>query len=319
MYYPYVRGKQNELLAIRQTANLLAKHDFRPIIEPVKMSTAGLERALETLCEANGSTILIANPEHGELKYNHSRIKEFINENYKNTSNICIGILLSEHLSIDDTVHEIKAFSSKKIYLIHKGFLNPQLLAERLKQKGVPPVAGHIFVASKCNDIYKNSFTDWPIKILLKDGFVKAPTNKDYIGTEAFSKLHLTFAKMGMTGFGDYLTVGDNYSDGGGPARAVAIHLTLIDKLKNDEMFIKHYISNSNDDANDPAGKFLEALNKLIKDLNAGSLPRTSATREYENFHKKQHFPGLGYLKKLSLVHHVEIISDFFTNQLVDI
>lgn len=36
MYYPYFRGKQYELIAIRERAGLIAENDFVPIIEPVK-------------------------------------------------------------------------------------------------------------------------------------------------------------------------------------------------------------------------------------------------------------------------------------------
>jgi len=36
MYYPYLRGKQFELLLLRENADLLAKNNIHPIIEPVK-------------------------------------------------------------------------------------------------------------------------------------------------------------------------------------------------------------------------------------------------------------------------------------------
>ena len=36
MYYPYLRGKQFELILIRDNAEFLAKNDIHPIIEPVK-------------------------------------------------------------------------------------------------------------------------------------------------------------------------------------------------------------------------------------------------------------------------------------------
>ena len=36
MYHPYFRGKQFELITIREMAPLLAKSNFVPIIEPVR-------------------------------------------------------------------------------------------------------------------------------------------------------------------------------------------------------------------------------------------------------------------------------------------
>ena len=39
-----------------------------------------------------------------------------------------------------------------------------------------------------------------------------------------------------MDGFGDFLIVGEDYSEAGGPACAVAIHLTFIDPDQNNSM-----------------------------------------------------------------------------------
>lgn len=66
MYHPYFRGKQFELIAIRETAALLADSDFVPIIEPVKETLNGLKRALTAINDANGSAIVIINPYHGD-------------------------------------------------------------------------------------------------------------------------------------------------------------------------------------------------------------------------------------------------------------
>ena len=47
MYHPYFRGKQFELITIRETADLMARANFVPIIEPVKEALKGLERCLK--------------------------------------------------------------------------------------------------------------------------------------------------------------------------------------------------------------------------------------------------------------------------------
>lgn len=67
MYHPYFRGKQFELLAIREMAAVLAAAGFVPIIEPVKGALTGLERALNSLIQAGGTAIVIVNPHHGDL------------------------------------------------------------------------------------------------------------------------------------------------------------------------------------------------------------------------------------------------------------
>jgi hypothetical protein len=104
-----------------------------------------------------------------------------------------------------------------------------------------------------------------------------------------------------MTGFGDFLIVGDSYCEGGGPAYAVAIHLTFIDPDKDDVMYVYHFVSTTKDTPTDPAGKFAQALKKLIDKLNTGNskLLETDAIKEFREFYAKGHFPDLGYVKKL--------------------
>lgn len=61
MYYPYFRGKQFELIAIRESAELIARSGFVPIIEPVRESLGGLNKTLEFLAEAGAGAIVVVN------------------------------------------------------------------------------------------------------------------------------------------------------------------------------------------------------------------------------------------------------------------
>ena len=117
-----------------------------------------------------------------------------------------------------------------------------------------------------------------------------------------------------MEGFGDFLIVGDNYSETGGPAYAVAIHLTFIDPDKDDSMWIYHFVSERQDTPTDPAGKFAEALEKMMRilDRRNSKILETSAVKEFRDLHRQGHFPGLGYVKKLSMNHHVETLAHYF-------
>ncbi|ODT48754.1 MAG: hypothetical protein ABS59_11645 [Methylobacterium sp. SCN 67-24] len=70
MYHPYFRGKQFELITIRETAKLMADAGFVPIIEPVKEALKGLEKTLKVICDAGGQAIVIVNPYHGDHQEN---------------------------------------------------------------------------------------------------------------------------------------------------------------------------------------------------------------------------------------------------------
>jgi hypothetical protein len=38
----------------------------------------------------------------------------------------------------------------------------------------------------------------------------------------------------------------------------------------------------------------------------------TDAVKEFRSLHKQGHFPGLGYVKKLSMNHHIETLAHYF-------
>ena len=62
------------------------------------------------------------------------------------------------------------------------------------------------------------------------------------------------------------------------------------------------------------AGKFAEALGAMIATLDEpnSKVLETQAVEEFRHLHARQHFPGLGYVKKLSMQHHIETFANFF-------
>ena len=310
MYYPYFRGKQNELITIRENAQLLKESGFVPIIEPVKSSLGGLTKALSAVVEVEGEAIIIVNPYHGDHSHNAEGILDFFQNGYEHNLNISPGILLTEEVSVDDIRALCAGFENKSITLVHSGFTEAKLLAETLGTD--MSEFRHVFIEDNCGRLYRRHFKS-PQRILIRDGFQKR-TNREHPPVEFFSDLHVTYEEEGADGFGDFLIVGDDYSEGGGPAYAVAIHLTFIDSNKDDEMHIHHFKSIRQDDPKDPAGKFAEALNKLVEEFNSpdSNIFRTSAIDEFLDLHERGHFPGLGYVKKLSMKHHIETLANYF-------
>ena len=62
MYFPYVRGKQYELLALRELVlNNKMGNKIIPIIEPIKPSST-LIKTLESFIEKKQHVIIISNP-----------------------------------------------------------------------------------------------------------------------------------------------------------------------------------------------------------------------------------------------------------------
>jgi len=309
MYHPYFRGKQYELITIRETAQLLAASGFIPIIEPVKESLGGLERTLKSVCDAHGRAVVIVNPHHGDLAEDGEGIGILLNGPFREKPTIEVGVLLKE----ETTIAEVRGFMARhneaQIVFVHAGFTDAAGLVAALGER--TRRSRHVFFDLKSGKLYRKHFAGAQ-RILLRDGFQKR-RNADHPPIELFSDLHVTYDDEGMNGFGDFLIVGDEYSESGGPAYAVAIHLTFIDPDQENQMYIYHFVSRRKDTPTDPAGKFAEALEGMIQKLREPrcKIFESTAVGEFRELHAKKHFPGLGYVKKLSMKHHIETMANF--------
>jgi hypothetical protein len=309
MYYPYFRGKQFELLTIRESSNLFAQVGFCPIIEPVRSDFSGIERALKSIHNSNGKAIVIVNPQCGDLAGSHTVPLDFFHQTGGDGSRVSAGVLLTQGSTLELSLRTYTEYGDFAPVFIHAGFSEPRRLAESLGEPS--PHQRHVFIDRLCGKLYQKHFKG-TFRVLLRDGFVRR-RNADYPPVELFSDLHATYTEEGMDGFGDFLVVGDEFNDGGGPAYAVAIHLTYLDRDQDNVMQIYHFVSDSQDTPKDPAGKFAEALTKMIDTIDQpeSKILATSAVAEFRGLHDEGHFPGLGYIKKLSMNHHIETLANY--------
>ena len=311
MYFPYFRGKQYELLTIRENAHRMGTNII-PIIEPVKRSHSGLQRALEALIEHQVRFILVGNPHCGDFAgSNLSVIDQEIRPVLAGYENWSLGCIVGENCTPAEIQRNTTTHTD--VTIIHNGYERGSALAEILEN--VQGITGHIFIEAACSRLYRRHFTDGQ-RVLVRDGFIQR-TNRDHPGVEHFSDLHITYRDEGMNGFGDFLIVGNEYSETGGPAYAIAIHLTFINRTEDNDMCIKHYVSDRSATPTDPAGKFAEALNKLVVDVTRRrtQIFQSNAVHKYLQLHDEGHYPGLGFVKKLSMQHHIELLSDFMRSE----
>ena len=145
---------------------------------------------------------------------------------------------------------------------------------------------------------------------MCEDHFPKKTRNIDYldIENEFFSSDHLFYEADGYRGFSDYSVVGKEYSETGFAPYAVAIHIVYFDT--NKILRIAHFVSDSNDDISDPARKFAEAVGKLVE-WNKTMKLDTVGIREFEEAYRNKTYPGLGVVKKYSIMHHLELMSNY--------
>jgi hypothetical protein len=309
MYYPYLRGKQFELIALRELSELMAEEPQKisPIIEPVK-ETSTLKSTIKELSKKQINFNIIINPSVGNMVDMTDEILEIISAEVGEYSNFQIAILIDSETEKNDLIKlesKIK-FSFSGYSLIHIGIKeNIEEIINYLDSS----IINNIIYFSKTNRRYYRKFNP-ETRIILDDYFNSQEKNSAYlkVGDSNYSEEHLYYNDEGFKGFSDFLTIGDNYSDSGFLPYAIAIHLSYT--LENNIIRIKHFVSDSNDDQTDIGGKFAEANNKLVNWCNENKIKDTKGISDFKALYKTGHFPGLGSIKKLSVMHHIELIKN---------
>ena len=148
-------------------------------------------------------------------------------------------------------------------------------------------------------------------KVIYGDYFIKRQRNADYasVDSDPFSSDHLYFQEENYVGFSDYSIVGSEFSETGFAPYAIVIHIAYFDS--NNDLRIKHFVSDSNDLVNNPAGKYYEAVSKLVEwNSKEGNL-KTFGIKALEKSLEDETYPGLGMIKKYTIMHHLELMSSF--------
>lgn len=307
MYLPYLRGKQFELIAIRELSDLLSSnsHKVSPIIEPVKDSPT-IKSTLKELVQKNINFTLIINPQVGTFK-DIGKILEMLKSTVGESTNFQIGIIFNGKQNRNEILEKLREFSGivHSLTLIHY-YVHDDIksIIEDLSSEFV--IKYNVINFGKINRRYSRNFAPDTL-VELDDYFISQSRNSDYltIDESVFSEEHLYYLEDGFIGFSDFVTVGEDYSDSGFLPYAIAIHISF--NTNDDKIRVKHFVSDSNDDNSDIAGKFDEAINKLVL-WSAETGFSSIAIDKFKELHQNGHFPGLGTLKKLSIINHIELI-----------
>lgn len=304
MYFPYLRGRQNELIAIRElVGKSLLGDNIVPIIEPVKLSPT-LISTINSFAIVKKNLALIRNPKVGSLFTDAKKDKSNTKMNALNKSDSDSYIIKA--LIVDS--------GSKEIIdkWVKEGFKSDEVMALCLKSDSILYYENAFSAGSAYNVIpYELAFRRIRgNRVLIADKFTKQERNTDYANEddEFFSNDHLYCYEEGYKGFSDYSIVGDEYNESGFAPYAVAIHIVYF--AVDNSLRIKHFVSDTNDDISDPANKFYEAVSKLV-DWNKNMHLNTLGVKTFEEMHASGAYPGLGVVKKLSIMHHLELMGRY--------
>ena len=317
MYFPYLRGRQYELLALRELVSRgLISNKVIPIVQPVKLSTT-LVNTMAEFIRANHNIAVIRNPAVGTFisdlqeareETKEAQYKQRFNEQYQN-SHILKSLIMAK--DVRELIEELEKEGTRKsdMLIINTDRECLELYLELFSD------ASPCYTLIPKERAFKRKVQG--NKVLLDDKFEKQPRNAAYQNKddEFFSDDHLEYVEENYIGFSDYSIVGNEYLEAGFAPYAVAIHIVYFDDDKS--LRVKHFVSTSNEDITNPALKFYEAVKKLYSWYNTTTPPvqLTAGLDAFIQHYKNGTYPGLGTVKKLSIMHHLELMSKYLSRE----
>ena len=311
MYYPFLRARQFELIALRELATEGATQGvIVPILEPVKETHNNLNLAHKVFQEKGQSAYLVVNPKFGELAGDSQFYIEYLA-----TLNYEVFLPAFHYRNNAEYINQsIEQFGLTNCMLICENDIE----GDDTNFKSIAELDAVSLIT--VNDPGRNRLLNRYIRglqkgfIRLDDLFEKKDRNSDFLDVteHRFSEEHIHYSTEGFEGFSDYTVLPSEYVEGGSTPRAVVIHLTYLN-IQN-EIWIRLFTSETNDSIANVQGKFAEAAAKAVNYCRQNGLTNSAIT-ELETYFDTEHYPGLGTVKKLSIKNHLLVLSNFLRNR----
>lgn len=304
MYYPYLRGRQFELIALREYAECKGdNNNIIPIIEPVKKTFNSIRIAIPKLINNDVKFALVLNPKVGEIDDSVDLYGELEDLLVDGSHWIPTFIVTNDYTELTEL---IEGLDFNNIMLVCSDQTDTNN-ADFIHLISLDKIG---YVVSEDNRTLKTYVRGLgKLIIRLDDKFKGVKRNSEYLSMleEKFTEEHYYYGADNYDGFSDYTTLVSEYIIGGSAPYAVAIHLTYTKTVE--EIWIRHFTSTSNTDRANIQGKFAQAAQKAVAFLNAFDI-HTNASEELRDFYNESKYPGLGMSKKISIKHHLETLND---------
>lgn len=310
MYFPFLRGKQNELLALRECSDkLTTSKKIIPIIEPVTKGSNPLFSCLKCLNDKNINHIVVYNSFNGHFSKKPSEMKKLASEILKKSPSTEFAYIVTNNTTTTEIHEFLKEIQNRKFSFIHLAtYENPSLL---ISFSALDNFRYHIFTESAVSRKYKKQFSSFNC-VAIKNNFREVKKNAEYSDPdhEFYTDDHLNFSDDGLFGFGDYTILPEKFKEGGFQPYTAALHLTHEERDDN-EIWVKHFLSEVYDyPTSDQAKLIHEALPDLVAfvEKNKPYFDFSTAVSEYIKIHNEGRVTNLGLTKKLSIKHHLELM-----------
>lgn len=310
MYYPYLRGKQFELIALREFSKENdGQNNIIPVIEPVRNSLGQLSLTISELLKRKYRFALVLNPCRGD--YSHPNIKfDALNEvkPLMDSKGLWIPAFIYQHGTAPHILDMVSEYGFGNIMIIFPTCvsMDDEEAWDLIKNENVHYVLNS-FGSSIARRLKNKLFETGKKIVRLDDCFKRQSTNENYAYAvdELFSEEFYYYREDGFSGFSDYTLLPGEFIEGGMLPKVVAIHLSY--QKEEDQIYVHHFLSDSKNGKNDIKNEFVEAAQKVEPFWS--EYARTSAINELISRAHDESYPGLGYLKKLSIKNHLELIS----------
>lgn len=311
MYYPYLRARQFELITLRElVAENVIQHYVTPILEPVKDTFNNLNLAHKLFKEKNFNSYLIVNPFVGELRGDNIEVLDYLE-----TLDDCHFLPAFHYTQNSDYISQnITDYDLNNCMLIcYENFIDDENFRELCRQDRITHIV--LFEPHKYRNLDRFLKSLGKRYIRFDDVFEKQPKNADFLDIQAhkFSEEHLYYADENFQGFSDFTVLPSEFLEGGSTPRAVVIHLTYLNSDEENQIWIRHFTSNTNDSIANVQGKFAEAASKAVQFCEDNNL-ENSAINELRDYFFYGKYPGLGTVKKISIKNHINIVKNYLAS-----
>ena len=297
------------MVAMRDTAMLMARHNFTPIIEPNPDHLSGVSHTIRHLNHEKVTPIVMLNPR--SERNNRSDLITDYQEQFGESNEYTLGLQLHSDLRSEQALEICAEIGNREVALVHSGFLEVNGFVDKIRS--FPNVKTNIFIDSDCGKLYMEKFNFLPESVLVRDGIRYRSEYNRHPPFEFFSDLHITYGREKVVGFGDFLAVGRESKKHKYPQSSYSINLTYLEPERDNAMFVYHFQSDTDATPKSTGALFLNALSNLVRTLDSphSKISNTKAIEQFRKLNEMDKYPGVSYVRQLILTHHIETLSQY--------
>lgn len=281
MYYPYFRGKQFDLLALKSLLEMeQLSLEVQPVIEPIRQSKTFWD-TVELFQKKAHPFFVIVNPQAGDfLTEEGSRLLQTLPN--------------AKAYIIDQPIETIDC--QPDLWVVHG---SAPALASDWSKNQTPILVGQEFRLLKK--------IQGP-KILMHDFFTRLPRNSFYqeVPEEVLPTVYQHYEQQGFYGYSDFSIDSKIYYAHSYPSKTIVLHWLFIDQQQ--KLRITHFVSDESLETQKE--KFLQLMSQVLQHEEIYPT-QTSGLKLLLEAYKKDKFPGMGVLRKAAVMNHLELISRY--------